>query len=97
MPANVCPACGTPWPHVEIYLTTFGSKAQRSTNGLCPICEVPTAYSTKLEPLTPEEQDDVFEQFAAQQREDAFERWYADHETDKLREEVEQWLTSGAV
>ena len=97
MPANICPVCGTQWPHVEVYKTAFGSKAQRSANGICPICDVPTQYYTNRRPFTEEELDEVYLAAEAQAREDAFERWYADHEANKLREEVDRWLTSGAV
>ena len=97
MPANICPACETPWPHIETYKTVFGSKAQRSANEHCPVCDVPTAYSFSATPLTPEAQDALFTEVRAQAQLEAFERWYADREAAKLTGAIDAWLAHESV
>jgi hypothetical protein len=95
MPANVCPACETPWPHNETYKTAWGTKAVRSANATCQLCGIATVYAYGAVPLTELELTELREAHAAQQRRDAFEAWYADREAHKLTEGFDAWLAHG--
>lgn len=96
MPARVCPNCETPWPHNEVYKTAFGTKAVRSTNEYCPVCNVLTVFHPGSEALTPDAIEVVLEHAAAVERREAFERWYADREALRLHLELESWPLAAA-
>lgn len=97
MPANVCPICETPWPHNETYKTAWGTRAVRSANERCPVCDAKTVHAYNRDPLTEAEQAEIRVAVELQERHDAFEQWYADREADKLTEALGTWLALDAA